>query len=130
MIISFSGAFCHPAAVPEGANLYKITFFPYNHLVNLYNSIKLDDPAQAGINGDVFMNGERREASGLRPAFTPLGMWAFNREAMRSGGIVIACGTARFEEGTDTNVASVFERADHAMYENKARLKGTDPSPE
>ena len=53
-----------------------------------------------------------------------------NRESMRSGGIVIACGTARFEEGTDTNVASVFERADHAMYENKARLKGTDPSPE
>lgn len=41
--------------------------------------------------------------------------------ALRSGGIVIACGMAR-REG-DAVVASVFERADQNMYENKNRLK-------
>lgn len=44
-----------------------------------------------------------------------------NTEALRSGGIVIACGMARFEN--DGCVATVFERADHSMYENKALLK-------
>ena len=44
-----------------------------------------------------------------------------NREAQRSGGVVIACGMAKFEN--DTCAAAVFERADHAMYENKAALK-------
>ena len=44
-----------------------------------------------------------------------------NEEALRSGGIVIACGMAK-REG-DTNVASVFERADQQMYNNKADLK-------
>ena len=44
-----------------------------------------------------------------------------NAEAMRSGGIVIACGMAKFEN--DESVAAVFERADHSMYENKNALK-------
>ncbi len=48
---------------------------------------------------------------------------AHNEEALRNGGIVIACGTATFDPQTDQCVASVFERADHVMYEEKTRLK-------
>ena len=44
-----------------------------------------------------------------------------NTEAFRLGGVVIACGMARFED--DACVASVFERADQSMYENKKALK-------
>ena len=44
-----------------------------------------------------------------------------NREAMRTGGIVIACGMARY--AGEPCVAPVFERADQKMYENKNRLK-------
>lgn len=44
-----------------------------------------------------------------------------NGIASRTGGITIACGMARFEE--DECVASVFERADSSMYENKKTLK-------
>ena len=44
-----------------------------------------------------------------------------NREAMQSDGMVIACGMARYDN--DNCVASVFERADHNMYENKNLLK-------
>ena len=44
-----------------------------------------------------------------------------NETALRDCGIVIACGMARFEN--DACVATVFERADHAMYENKNSLK-------
>ena len=44
-----------------------------------------------------------------------------NDEALRSGGIVIACGMAKHKD--DTCVARVFERADHSMYEDKNRLK-------
>ena len=44
-----------------------------------------------------------------------------NEAALRSGGIVVACGMARFEN--DACVAAVFERADHSMYGDKARLK-------
>ena len=47
-----------------------------------------------------------------------------NLESVRNGGIVVACGMARFED--DTSVASVFRRADMDMYANKQRLKGTD----
>lgn len=45
-----------------------------------------------------------------------------NMEALRSGGIVIACGMAKYEND-DVCVATVFERADHNMYENKNHLK-------
>lgn len=45
----------------------------------------------------------------------------YNISATETGGIVIACGTARCEH--DRSVAPVYERADHAMYENKSRLK-------
>ena len=46
---------------------------------------------------------------------------AHNEEAAKTGGVVVACGMAEFEN--DDCVASVFERADHKMYENKNRLK-------
>ena len=42
-------------------------------------------------------------------------------EAVRSGGVVIACGMAKF--AGDTCVDTVFDRADHKMYENKTYLK-------
>lgn len=44
-----------------------------------------------------------------------------NAEALRTGGIVIACGMARFD--SDESVAAVLERADQRMYENKSELK-------
>ncbi len=46
-----------------------------------------------------------------------------NRTALESGGIVIACGVAKY--GGDPCVAVVFERADDRMYENKRELKAT-----
>ena len=50
-------------------------------------------------------------------------MRAHNRNARQNGGIVIACGMARYEG--DGHVASVFERADQKMYANKNELKAT-----
>ena len=44
-----------------------------------------------------------------------------NEKAGTEGGIVIACGMAKYDG--DACVAAVFERADHVMYENKSRLK-------
>ena len=44
-----------------------------------------------------------------------------NSEAARSGGIVIACGMAKYRN--DDCVAAVYERADQNMYENKSVLK-------
>lgn len=44
-----------------------------------------------------------------------------NKSAFRSDGITIACGLARFDG--DTCVATVFERADQNMYENKSIMK-------
>lgn len=44
-----------------------------------------------------------------------------NLEALQNGGIVVACGMARFEN--DDSAAAVFERADRNMYENKGKLK-------
>ena len=46
---------------------------------------------------------------------------AHNAEALQNGGILIACGMARFED--DKRVADVLERADRNMYENKNALK-------
>ncbi|MCR5294096.1 MAG: EAL domain-containing protein, partial [Lachnospiraceae bacterium] len=48
-----------------------------------------------------------------------------NEEAMRSEGIVIACGMSRFMH--DDCVAPVFKRADDNMYENKSFLKASRP---
>ena len=48
-------------------------------------------------------------------------MRRLNDEALRSGGIVIACGMAK--RGEETTVAPVFETADQRMYENKNDLK-------
>lgn len=45
-----------------------------------------------------------------------------NEAAKKSGGPVMACGMSRFAD--DESSSAVFERADHAMYEDKARLKG------
>ncbi len=44
-----------------------------------------------------------------------------NKEALANDGVIIACGMARYDR--DECVASVFERADHRMYENKNLLK-------
>ncbi|MBO4375572.1 MAG: amino acid permease [Lachnospiraceae bacterium] len=44
-----------------------------------------------------------------------------NTHAGLSGGIVIACGMARWAD--DENVGAVYERADQIMYENKKMLK-------
>ncbi|MCR4763839.1 MAG: GGDEF domain-containing protein [Lachnospiraceae bacterium] len=46
---------------------------------------------------------------------------AHNEEAVRNGGMIIACGYASYEN--DRCVAEVFERADTLMYENKNVLK-------
>ncbi|MBR4474708.1 MAG: amino acid permease [Oscillospiraceae bacterium] len=48
----------------------------------------------------------------------------YNAEAAKTGGVVIACGMARFEN--DSSVAAVFERADQNMYEDKSRLKAAE----
>ena len=49
------------------------------------------------------------------------GMEERNEEALRNGGIVIACGMAR--RGEESSVAAVFEQADQQMYDNKNVLK-------
>ena len=49
---------------------------------------------------------------------------AHNEEALRVGGVVVACGMSRFA-GNDSSIADVFERADRVMYENKNLLKGS-----
>ena len=41
---------------------------------------------------------------------------------MQTGGIVIACGMAKFEN--NESVSPVFKQADANMYENKKALKG------
>ena len=46
----------------------------------------------------------------------------YNEEALRNGGHALACGMSRFDD--DDSAEAVFERADHAMYANKAKLKG------
>ena len=51
------------------------------------------------------------------------GIEEHNRENIQSGGVVVACGMARFTD--DTSMASVFRRADTEMYANKQRLKET-----
>ena len=47
-----------------------------------------------------------------------------NARAMQGGGAVIACGAAFFQG--ETHLASVFDRADRNMYEDKFRLKSYD----
>jgi diguanylate cyclase (GGDEF)-like protein len=44
-----------------------------------------------------------------------------NAEALRTGGVVVACGMSRFDQ--DQRVTQVFARADRQMYENKTMLK-------
>ncbi len=44
-----------------------------------------------------------------------------NEENLRSGGVIVAAGFARFDN--DKNMAAVFDRADSNMYENKKYLK-------
>ena len=48
-----------------------------------------------------------------------------NIKAIRTGGIVIACGMSKYDG--DTSVAFVFDRADQNMYENKNDLKTQKP---
>ncbi|MCR5735271.1 MAG: GGDEF domain-containing protein [Lachnospiraceae bacterium] len=49
-----------------------------------------------------------------------------NSEALGNGGVIIACGLARYEN--EGSVAPVFERADQKMYEDKTRLKAAHAS--
>ena len=44
-----------------------------------------------------------------------------NEEALLNGGLIIACGMAKYDK--ETSVAEVFEAADRRMYENKKYLK-------
>ena len=44
-----------------------------------------------------------------------------NREALKTGGIVIACGMSRYNN--EGSVAPVFKTADEQMYINKQYLK-------
>ena len=44
-----------------------------------------------------------------------------NEDAMVNGGIIIACGMAKYDN--DNDVTSVFNRADRVMYDNKKYLK-------
>jgi diguanylate cyclase (GGDEF)-like protein len=44
-----------------------------------------------------------------------------NEEALSNGGLIIACGMAKYDK--ETCVAEVFEVADRKMYENKKYLK-------
>lgn len=46
-----------------------------------------------------------------------------NVDNITNGGAVVACGMSKYEG--DANVAAVFDRADHLMYENKKALKET-----
>ena len=48
----------------------------------------------------------------------------YNAQASRAGDITIACGMSKFDD--DARVATVFERADRIMYENKSVLKSND----
>ena len=50
----------------------------------------------------------------------------YNLDHVRNGGIVIACGMSEFRD--DPDVASVFRRADKAMYADKQRLKESGPA--
>ena len=43
---------------------------------------------------------------------------------------MIACGLADYNPDSDKDFSSVFERADAAMYEDKARLKDGVADPE
>lgn len=53
-------------------------------------------------------------------------VYAHNREALTSGGIVIACGMAQYEQGKTFD--SLLEGADRMMYENKSYLKSAKVS--
>ena len=46
-----------------------------------------------------------------------------NKKRAAAGGVKIACGMAEAEEGRDSTLKTVLERADAAMYENKKLLK-------
>ena len=50
---------------------------------------------------------------------------AVNKEHVRAGGTIIACGMADYTPGLDGSLKAVFERADAAMYADKKQLKGT-----
>lgn len=74
------------------------------------------------VGGDEFAVISRGEDYARIGELTAL-IAAHNEEALRSGGVVVACGTSRFAD--DDSVSAVFERADRMMYENKSRLKAS-----
>lgn len=74
------------------------------------------------IGGDEFVailsGADYEHRAGLMEAFT-----RDNARRAESGGAIIACGMAEFRPGEDKTFASVFDRADAVMYEDKKRLK-------
>jgi len=52
-----------------------------------------------------------------------------SRSNAESGGVVVASGVSRYRAGEDSDVRSVFERADARMYEDKRLLKAIEASP-
>ena len=55
-------------------------------------------------------------------------MSAYNREHLIDGSAIVACGMSEYQSGVDASVASVFERADAAMYQDKKELKALQES--
>ena len=53
-------------------------------------------------------------------------MNSINAANKLKGEVQIACGMSKFDK--DRSVETVFERADHMMYEHKARLKNSRPA--
>ncbi|MCR4733126.1 MAG: EAL domain-containing protein [Lachnospiraceae bacterium] len=72
------------------------------------------------VGGDEFVVISQDEDYGRTEELVDL-IAKHNEMAMKSGGIVIACGVARFDD--DEDVRTVFKRADQSMYENKNYLK-------
>ena len=50
-------------------------------------------------------------------------MEAQNRRSGENGGVIIACGDSAWDQSADRRFEAVFDRADTAMYKNKAALK-------
>ena len=75
------------------------------------------DEFAAIITGEDYAHLDERIAS----------MQQYNEQALNSGGIVIACGMARFQD--DKSMDAVFERADRLMYANKKSLKSLEAKP-
>ena len=50
-----------------------------------------------------------------------------NEKRQKNGGVIIACGMAEYNPGSDESIASVFDRADNSMYLDKDVIKAVNP---